>query len=107
MPHLPSCKPPLNAAVYTKLRGLLIISDATWKTDATYAAFFILYAGAAVDWASVLLKVQCSSAEAEIGAGCIASRRAIYLRNVLAELFGSFPQIAISHVWLTTPRRPR
>ena len=27
MPHLPSCKPPLDPKVYTKLRGLLVVSD--------------------------------------------------------------------------------
>ena len=38
-----------------------------------------------------------SSAEAEIAAGSIASKRMIYIRNVLGELF-TLPQIAISHV---------
>ena len=97
MPHLPSCKPPLDRNVFTKLRGLLVVSDASWKTEATYAGVIIFFAGAAVDWCSVLLKVQCSSAEAEIAAGSIGSKRMIYIRNVLGEIF-TLPQIAISHV---------
>ena len=60
MPHLPSCKPPLDRNVYTKLRGLLVVSDASWKTEASYAGVIIFFAGCAVDWCSVLLKVQCS-----------------------------------------------
>ena len=72
MPNAPSCRPALNPAVLNKLGGLLIFSDASWKTGCTYAGFVVLYAGSAVDWASVLLKVMLSSAEAEIGAGCLA-----------------------------------
>ena len=53
MPHLPSCKPPLDRNVYTKLRGLLVVSDASWKTDeASYAGVIIFFAGCAVDWCS-------------------------------------------------------
>ena len=73
------------------------MSDASWKTEATYAGVIIFFAGAAVDWCSVLLKVQCSSAEAEIAAGSIGSKRMIYIRNVLGEIF-TLPEIAISHV---------
>ena len=97
MPHIPSCNPPLDPKVFTKLRGLLILTDASWKTDATYGGVIIFFAGAAVDWCSVLFKVQCSSAEAEIGAGAVGSRKFTYVRNVHGDIF-DLPKIAVSHV---------
>ena len=41
--------------------------------------------------------MQLSTAEAEIAAGALASKRAIYLRNVLGEIF-SMLKLPISHV---------
>ena len=52
----------------------------------------IFYNGAAVDWLSKLLKVKMSSPEAEIAAGCLAGKRGIYVRNLLARL-SKFPQL--------------
>ena len=83
--------------MFQRLGGLIIFSDASWKTGSTYAGVLILYAGAAVDWAAVLMKVKCSSAEAEIGAGSLAARRAVYVRNLLGELHG-LPTLPIPHV---------
>ena len=79
------------------LLGLHIYSDASWKTGSTYAGFVIMYNNAAIDWGSKLLKVMLSSSEAEIGAGCIAGKRAIYVRNLLGEML-SLPSIPIPHI---------
>ena len=40
-----------------KLRGLLVVSDASWKTEASCAGVIIFFAGCAVDWCSV--RVTC------------------------------------------------
>ena len=56
-----------------------------------------MFAGAAADWASVQLKVMLSTAEAEIGAGALASKRAIYFRMLLGEIF-NLPSTPISHI---------
>jgi hypothetical protein len=90
-------KPPVNRKLYASLRGLTIYSDASWKTGCTYAGFVILRDNAAIDWASKQLKVMLSSAEAEIGAGCAAGKRAIYVRNLIGELEG-LPAIPIPHI---------
>ena len=97
LPSVPSIRPPLDPTIYNQLHGLLIISDASWKTGCTYAGFIIMFAGAAADWASVQLKVMLSTAEAEIGAGALASKRAIYFRMLLGEIF-SLPSTPISHI---------
>ena len=90
-------KPPVNRKLHASLRGLTIYSDASWKTGCTYAGFVILRDNAAIDWASKQLKVMLSSAEAEIGAGCAAGKRAIYVRNLIGELEG-LPAIPIPHI---------
>ena len=51
----------------------------------------------AVDWGAVLLKVMCSSAEAEIASGSLASKRVIYIRSFLGEIM-AMPQVPVSHV---------
>ena len=56
-----------------------------------------MYNNAALDWGSKLLKVMLSSSEAEIGAGCIAGKRAIYVRNLLGEML-NLPSIPIPHI---------
>jgi hypothetical protein len=96
-PEVPSARPPINPKVVAALSGLFIFSDASWKVDSTYAGFLILYMNAAVDWTSKLLKVQLSSAEAEIAAGTIASKRAIYVRHFLGFV-EALPNIPIPHV---------
>jgi hypothetical protein len=53
---------------------------------------------AAVDWAAALMKVMASSSEAEIGAGCHAGKRLVYVRNVWGELLSVLPKRAISHI---------
>ena len=98
LPYVPSARPPLNPSVIQKLGGLIIFSDSSWKTGATYAGAVVLYAGAAVDWLSSLMKVMCSSAEAEIGAGSLAARRSIYVRSVLGFIMGELPQLPITHI---------
>jgi hypothetical protein len=53
----------------------------------TYAGFYIMMCGAAVDWSSILIKVIChSSAEAEISAACKAGKRMMFLVQLLREL---------------------
>ena len=86
----------------------MIFSDASWKVDRTYAGFFVLYCNAAVDWASKLLKVQMSSSEAEIGAGSMAGKRAVYLRHYLGCI-AALPRLRLSHVVDNSalPRSPR
>ena len=44
------------------------------------------------------MKVMASSSEAEIGAGCHAGKRLVYVRNVWGELLSVLPKKAISHV---------
>ena len=70
--------------------GLHAYSDASWKVDDTYAGHVILANNAAIDWSSKLLKVKASSAEAEISAGCLATKRIIFVRNVMTELLKLF-----------------
>ena len=57
----------------------------------------MLYANAAVDWAAKLLKVQMSSSEAEVGAGSIAGKRAVYVRHFLGNI-SALPRLRISHI---------
>ena len=66
---------------------LIIFTDASWKTGSTYAGYFILYANGAIDWGAKLLKVMMSCSEAEIGAGSIAGKRIVYVRNLHGEIF--------------------
>ena len=65
--------------------------------DCTYAGFFILFCNGAVDWGSSKLKVMLSSTEAEIAAGSNATRRIVYIRNLIGEIF-ELPRFPISHV---------
>lgn len=95
--RLTRTKPPIDPTLHNKLMGLHIYSDASWKTESTYAGFIIMYNNAALDWGSKLLKVMLSSSEAEIGAGCIAGKRAIYVRNLLGEML-NLPSIPIPHI---------
>jgi len=90
-------KPPIDLKLHNKLMGLHIYSDVSWKTMSTYAGFVIMYNNAALDWGSKLLKVMLSSSEAEIGAGCIAGKRAIYVRNLLGEML-DLPSIPIPRI---------
>ena len=90
-------KPPVDLKLHNKLMGLHIYSDVSWKTMSTYAGFVIMYNNAALDWGSKLLKVMLSSSEAEIGAGCIAGKRAIYVRNLLGEML-DLPSIPIPRI---------
>jgi hypothetical protein len=77
--------------------GLIIFSDASWKLNCTYAGFFILFCNGAIDWGSSKLNVMLSSTEAEIAAGSNATRRVVYIRNLIGEIF-ELPQLPISHV---------
>ena len=70
--------------------GLHAFSDASWKTDNTYAGHVIKANNASVDWSSKLLKVKASSSEAEISAGCLATKRLNFVRNVMSTLMGLF-----------------
>jgi hypothetical protein len=97
IPDMPSCRPRIDPRVYEALGGLIVISDSSWKTGATYAGFFILFQNAAVDWISKLLKVMLSSSEAEIGAGTLAAKRVIYIRHFIGFV-KPLPSVAVSHV---------
>ena len=97
MPVFETIRPPLNAAIFQKMHGLLIISDGSWKTDHTYFGFFVLMGGAAVDWASHLAKVKLSSTEPEIGAGSYAGKRSAYLRGFIGEII-QLPRVPIQHI---------
>ena len=68
----------------------MIWSDASWKVELNYAGFVI-------DWQSKLLKVMLSSAEAEVGAGALACKRAIYLRHLIGEVT-PLPALPIPHI---------
>ena len=57
--RLTRTKPPIDPTLHNKLMGLHIYSDASWKTESTYAGFVIMYNNAALDWGSKLLK--CST----------------------------------------------
>ena len=72
-------------------------SDASWKVELNYAGFVIFFANAAIDWQSKLLKVMLSSAEAEVGAGALACKRAIYLRHLIGEVT-PLPALPIPHI---------
>ena len=52
---------------------------------------------AAIDWSAKLLKVKASSAEAEMSAGCLATKRILFVRNVMTE--------PVSYTHLTLPTR--
>ena len=97
LPSCPSCRPHLNYGLFQQLGGFIVFTDASWKNDCTYAGMIVMYRGSAVDWASVLMKVKCSSAEAEIGAGSLGARRLVYCRNLIGEIFG-LPEVPIAHV---------
>ena len=97
MPNITTATPPLNYAVFSKMDGLLIFSDAAWKTDYTYGGFIVLMAGAAIDWNSSLFKVKLSSSEAEIAAGSRGGKRSAYIRNFIGEVYG-LPNLPIQHV---------
>ena len=97
MPHYDTCTPPLNYGIFMKLHGMLIISDAAWKTGGTYLGWFMMFAGAAIDWSSVLAKVKLSSTEAEIAAGSVAGKRSAFARGMIGEVI-SLPKLPISHV---------
>ena len=97
MPNITTATPPLNYAVFSKMDGLLIFSDAAWKTDYTYGGFVVLMAGAAIDWNSSLFKVKLSSSEAEIAAGSRGGKRSAYIRNFIGEVYG-LPSLPIQHV---------
>lgn len=86
---VPSAKPPfpIDMPVFLGNLGITIWSDASWKTNNTYAGHIITVFGAAVDWQSKLVRIIChSSAEAEICAGCFASKRAMYVLQFFREL---------------------
>ena len=88
VPSIP-CTPawPDDPDIFLKNLGLHVWSDATWKVESTYAGFFIVMCGAAVDWAAVLIKVIChSSAEAEISAACKAGKRLMFVVQFMREL---------------------
>ena len=88
VPSIP-CTPawPDDPDIFLKNLGLHVWSDATWKVESTYAGFFIVMCGAAVDWAAVLIKVIChSSAEAEISAACKAGKRLMFVVQLMREL---------------------
>jgi hypothetical protein len=97
IPDAPTCKPKLNPSTIEQMYGLIIFSDASWKLNCTYAGFFILFCNGAVDWGSNKLKVMLSSTEAEIAAGSNATRRIVYIRNLIGEIF-ELPQLPISHI---------
>ena len=78
---------PEDPQIFLKNLGFHVWSDATWKVNMTYAGFYIMMCGAAVDWSSILIKVVChSSAEAEISAACKAGKRMMFLVQLLREL---------------------
>ena len=96
-PSIPTAKPPLNPSNIRAVSGFLIFSDASWKVGSTYAGGLVLYCNAAVDWYSKLLKVQCSSAEAEIGSGSHAGKRSVYVRE-FRGFIEPMSRVAISHL---------
>eukprot|EP00973_Karenia_brevis_P013611 1847103-Karenia_brevis.AAC.1 len=48
-----------------------------------------MFGNVAVDVSSRLLKVTASSAEAEIGAGCVAAKRHMFCRNVINAMLAA------------------
>lgn len=73
--------------------GLHALPDASWKIkvqnalNMTYRGHVIMMCGAAVDWATQLLRVIChSSAESEIAAGCMAGKRMHFIRALINEM---------------------
>ena len=57
----------------------------------------ILGGGAALDWGSKLAKVRMSSAESEVGAGSLASKRYVYVRSMVGEVI-PLPRTASAHM---------
>jgi hypothetical protein len=73
--------------------GLHALPDASWKIkvqnalNMTHRGHVIMVCGAAVDWATQLLRVIChSSAESEIAAGCMAGKRMQFIRALINEM---------------------
>ena len=67
--------------------GLVVYSDASWETKFSTSGGLISYNGCAVAWWSRRQKsVSASTAEAECHAAALASREAIYVRDLLADL---------------------
>ena len=97
VPDCPTAKPPLNPATIIQLHGMLIVSDGSWLTCGTYCGYFILLFNAAIDWGTKLVKVKMSSAEAEVGAGSIASKRGMYVRQFLGHIM-QLPRVPTSHI---------
>ena len=80
----------INRTKFESNLGLHVYCDASWRVDNTYAGHVIMLLNAALDWSSKLLKVQASSSEAEISSGCLATRRLLFVRNVMTPLMELF-----------------
>ena len=71
--------------------GLFVLPDASWKTLRSFAAFVVMFANGAIDWSTKLIRVIChSSMEAEICAGCFATKRMMLVRSIMTELGSHF-----------------
>ena len=68
-----------------------MLPDASWKTLRSFAAFVVMFANGAIDWSTKLIRVIChSSMEAEICAGCFATKRMMLVRSIMTELGSHF-----------------
>lgn len=81
----------------SKLQGFV---DSDWASDAldrkSYTGFCFTMSGSAISWQSRKQKtVSLSSTEAEYTALSEAAREAVYLRNLLHEIIGSFHVIEV------------
>jgi hypothetical protein len=66
--------------------GLHSYVDSSWNTE-SYGGYVTIIFGSPMDWGTKLIKVIChSSAEAEIGGGCIMAKAYMYTRQLFAKL---------------------
>lgn len=72
--------------LFEKGLGMHAFCDSSWKLK-SLAGFIIFLAGGAVDWSTKTIKVVChSSAEAEVGSGCILAKRLVFVRQLSQAL---------------------
>ena len=60
--------------------------DASWLLRSV-AAYLVMCCNGALDWRVVILRVIChSSAEAEVSAGCLLSKRLVFIRHLFSDM---------------------
>ena len=85
VPSIPSAIPSRRHQDFLNSHGFHTYCDASWLLRSP-AGYLLFLCNGPVDWGSRLIRVIChSSAEAEIGAGCLAGKRVIFAMQLLGD----------------------